>query len=207
MKKIICLGDSITDCDHLFSVSPLGNGYVSFLEKKLNHLSFDESFLLTNRGQDGFTVFRVLERLNRWLSSPFDLATLLIGVNDLSIMMTTNRTNEQKRELMQLFFSHYEAILQICAEKKLPVILIEPFLFSWPFEYRTWLPLQKEMSDGIALLSPKYHCPYLLLQKDFQEEAQKYGYDFLTTDGIHLTYEGHKILSEKLFQKICDFFE
>ena len=207
MKKIVCLGDSITDCDHLFSASPLGNGYVSLLEKKLNHLTSKEAFLLTNRGQDGFTVFRVLERLEGWISSPLDLITLLIGVNDLSVMMTTNRTKEQQQELMQLFFSHYEAILRICSQKNIPLILMEPFLFSWPMEYRTWLPLQKEMSNGIALLAQKYHCSYIPLQEELQEEALKYGYDFLTTDGIHLTQEGHNILSEKLFSKICDFFE
>ena len=37
MKKIIFLGDSITDAEHCFSENPLGNGYVDMVDKKLNH--------------------------------------------------------------------------------------------------------------------------------------------------------------------------
>ena len=38
--QIICLGDSITDCNHLFEDFPLGNGYVQMLSEmfqKLRH--------------------------------------------------------------------------------------------------------------------------------------------------------------------------
>ena len=31
--QIICLGDSITDCNHLFEDFPLGNGYVQMLSE------------------------------------------------------------------------------------------------------------------------------------------------------------------------------
>ena len=31
--QIICLGDSITDCNHLFEDFPLGNGYVQILSE------------------------------------------------------------------------------------------------------------------------------------------------------------------------------
>lgn len=36
MKKIIFLGDSITDDSHCFLENPLGNGYVNMVAEKLN---------------------------------------------------------------------------------------------------------------------------------------------------------------------------
>ena len=36
MKKIIFLGDSITDASHCFLENPLGNGYVNMVAEKLN---------------------------------------------------------------------------------------------------------------------------------------------------------------------------
>ena len=38
MKKIIFLGDSITDASHCFLENPLGNGYVNMVAEKLNIL-------------------------------------------------------------------------------------------------------------------------------------------------------------------------
>ena len=86
MSELICLGDSITDCNHLFEDYPLGNGYVRILAKKFvsdsgsfsqmekknassrYNLSLSASASansitqVRNYGADGFTVARILVR-------------------------------------------------------------------------------------------------------------------------------------------------
>ena len=83
--QIICLGDSITDCNHLFEDFPLGNGYVQILSEMFRNqtpsfsISGDtvgrssSAVQLTDKstgaihfrncGIDGFTVARVLENI------------------------------------------------------------------------------------------------------------------------------------------------
>lgn len=102
MEHLICLGDSITDCGRIFDYPPLGLGYVQLLHEKFLELHKDIS--VTNCGVDGFTVSRILENVRRQLYPLNDsIVTLLIGINDIGLMMNTNRTESQKTEMMETF--------------------------------------------------------------------------------------------------------
>ena len=57
MPRLLCLGDSITDCGRLFSADPSGNGYVKILSGLLHNAGYD--FSMENRGIDGFTLERL----------------------------------------------------------------------------------------------------------------------------------------------------
>ena len=113
--QIICLGDSITDCNHLFEDFPLGNGYVQMLsEMSQKHtINISGTMQFKNYGIDGFTVARVLEnvRLQRIPLYRSPVVTLLIGINDIGMMMNTDRTEIQKQQMMQDFSLHYEQLL------------------------------------------------------------------------------------------------
>ena len=41
MPRLLCLGDSITDCGRLFSADPSGNGYVKILSGLLHNAGYD----------------------------------------------------------------------------------------------------------------------------------------------------------------------
>ena len=47
MPRLLCLGDSITDCGRLFSADPSGNGYVKILSGLLHNAGYD--FSMENR--------------------------------------------------------------------------------------------------------------------------------------------------------------
>ena len=99
MKKIIFLGDSITDADHNFSQKregepSLGNGYVrqiaDLLETKMPGKTD-----IRNGGHDGFTVQGLLRMLDYdCLSRRPDVVSILIGSNDAAVCMNTGRTPE-----------------------------------------------------------------------------------------------------------------
>ena len=87
--QILCLGDSITDCNHLFEDFPLGNGYVQLLAEKLPC-----NVQIKNHGIDGFTVSRILENIQTHRISLHrnPIITLLVGINDIGLIMNTHRT-------------------------------------------------------------------------------------------------------------------
>ncbi len=244
---LLCLGDSITDCGRSWENPPLGNGYVKMIADQLK--SFNPDYEITNCGTDGFTIARVTEVVRRMgfsfteantsrsipsLSAvapafpPYNIITLLIGINDIALMMNTCRTSFQQTEMLRKFFKHYEAL--ICLLTNLPdpafaynteatdgprpfqapdkdyaalcrrprLILMEPFIFQKPAEFALWLPHVQSMSRGIASLAGKYGLHYVRLQAPLEQAAAKQGTDAVTIDGIHLTEGGHRILADAL---------
>ena len=119
MTRILCLGDSITDCGRLFSADPLGKGYVKQLSCLLHNT--DHRFSIENRGIDGFTLERLLQNTDFWLeSSDPDIVTVLIGINDVGIMMNTRRSSAQQQDLMNKFVTRYELLAKKAILHKLP---------------------------------------------------------------------------------------
>lgn len=197
MKKVLCLGDSLTDCDRLFSEDPLGNGYVSMLNASPENSA--KTFTFINRGVDGFTISRLLDNArSQYVSIRPDLITILIGVNDLSIMMNTNRTEAQKQALMNAFFQKYEQLLQILIFSVREIILMEPFLFPYPEEFAAWEPIRRKMTDGIRILSEHYPVTFLPLQDTLITAAKSEGFSSITIDGVHLTQKGQALVAAQL---------
>lgn len=204
MNRLLCLGDSITDCGRLFFQAPLGNGYVQMLSEKL--ASSGENWQIINCGVDGFTISRLLENVDRrYLPLQPDIITILIGINDVALMMNTRRTASQQTEMLRTFLQNYERLIQRLQAPGRRFVLMKPFIFPFPAEFQTWQPHVVAMSEGIASLAERFHLPCLSLQPLFDKSAQKHGLDFVTTDGVHLTMEGQKILAEALYSILCQF--
>lgn len=205
--QIICLGDSITDCNHLFEDFPLGNGYVQMLSEMFKKETSFNNVQIKNYGFDGFTVARVLDNIRQHRISLHrsPVVTLLIGINDIGLMMNTDRTEAQKEQMMQEFSAHYAELLHLLTADARQVILMEPFIFPKPAEYQTWIPYVRTMSDKIQQLAVKYNSlPFLPLHDTLNREAVKQGFQAVTTDGIHLTACGHELLARKLCSLILE---
>lgn len=197
MTRILCLGDSLTDCGRLFDSPPLGNGYVSLLDMYLKLQK--KNIEVINCGVDGFTLQRLIENVSsRYLPLKPDMITILIGINDLALMMNTNRTEAQKSEMLHRFYLQYRQLLQSLSVSCRQLILIEPFLFSYPQEYLTWMPYLKQMIFHIRSLADEYHLPVLSMQETYLNMTEEKGIADLTSDGVHLTSYGHKLLAEAL---------
>lgn len=219
--QIICLGDSITDCGHLLDDFPLGNGYVQMLaemfQKEIpgrrpnSYSDNSRSFLsntvqIKNYGFDGFTISRVLDNIRQHRISLHrsPVVTLLIGINDIGLMMNTNRTASQQKQMMAEFSEHYDELLKLLIADARQVILMEPFIFPHPEEYQTWIPHVRTMSDLIQNLAAKYRLPFVPLHDDLNKIAAEQGFDAITIDGIHLTAHGHELLARKLYLLVLE---
>ena len=200
MTILTCLGDSITDCDHCFSSDSLGNGYVKMLSDRFKSEGTD--YQIRNYGTDGFTINRLLQRVQGDSNFTSDIITILIGINDIGMMMNTGRTLIQQQNMLFSFRDHYTELITILTQSTSRIILMEPFLFSWPSFYKTWLPLRLEMSKMIQQLSKQFQLSYLTLHEELNKEARRYGYSEITIDGIHLTEQGQRFLADKLYNLI-----
>lgn len=208
MAHLFCLGDSITDCGRLWENPPLGCGYVQLLNESFQKENLNLS--ITNCGIDGFTVSRVLANTSddTFLSqiNQTDIITLLIGINDIGLMQNTCRTEAQKMQMMDTFLHNYDSLIHTLIHRTSRIILMEPFLFPYPQELLLWIPYVLTMSQGIREIAQKHDIAYVSLQDSFNKTADEKGFPFITTDGIHLTKEGHKQLCEKLFPIISSYF-
>ena len=184
MKEYIFLGDSITDCDHIYDPDGLGNGYVHFIADKL--VSNQNHFL--NLGYDGFTISALKRLWNAKISSlnP-SCITILIGINDVALIKNTGLNPSSALENFQM---NYEMLIESIRQKtNCPIILIEPFIFSRPAEYLTWKAEVQKMSEIIQRIAQKYQLHFLSVRSELNDIS-------FTTDGIHLTSKGHLVLAD-----------
>ena len=205
MKKIIFLGDSITDAEHCFSENPLGNGYVDMVDKKLNHSTGGgKKYDIVNCGHDGFTIQGVKRMLEHdcILRQP-DIVSLLIGCNDVGVMMNTGKSLEE-----QEFEAGYESVLRELTERtRARIICMAPFIFPYPRKYANWIPGIRQAEAIEKRIAERYYVEFLELQDLMISAAGRAGYENITTDGIHLTEGGNEIIAGawlQCFEKIKD---
>ena len=85
---------------------------------------------------------------------------------------------------------NYEMLIENILQKfNCPIILMEPFIFPYPAEYLTWAAEVHKMAKIIKEISKKYQLHFLAVSDNLKDRS-------LTTDGIHLTQEGHTILAD-----------
>ena len=201
MKKIVFLGDSITDAYHNFGIDDkgLGDGYVGCIDRKLNKI--EEKVKILNKGHDGFTIQGLKRCLFQdcILQKP-DVVSILIGCNDVGVMMNTGRTLEQ-----QGFRENYEKVIrEIRWQTDAEIICMAPFIFPYPAKYANWIPAIRETEEIVRDIAGIYKLSFLALHDELQEAAEKYGYNAVTVDGIHLTRMGAEIVAELWMKAIGD---
>ena len=204
-KCLIFTGDSITDCDRLWDDRPeqLGFGYVRMiyeylLKKSGAEPAAEEGFgvvpglRIYNRGHDGFTAFQMKHRWEEdCLSLEPDLVTILVGINDL--YMHIGGAGGYGAEGYGIHLE--EMIDQAKGRTGAKLILMEPFVFPKPLEYAAWEEPLSEFREEMRRLAGKYGMGFVPLWDMFREAQKRYAADTLTTDGIHLTEKGHRLLA------------
>ena len=194
MKTLLFLGDSITDCNHYFDPENLGYGYVRMILEQIN--TPDINYQVLNKGNDGFTVPSVRRLWKRsCLNLKPDFITILIGINDLAVIKNTGITPSVG---LAEFREQYQALIDdIRMMTDCPILLMEPFIFPWPAEYAAWEDELHTLSNIIQGLAVKNNLSFLPLWDELRSAAKSEGYSEITTDGIHLTPNGHKLIASK----------
>ena len=200
MGTIVFLGDSITDAGRIESPNQLGMGYVNQIAAHLQNAKQD--WHIINRGVDGFTSARVLKNLPAdALAQKPDCICLLVGINDVGVIMNTVASDTDILYLFEDCLRDYHQILfDITESTDARVITMEPFIFPYPQEYENWLPWQQKFAKQVKKLSRNYGAEFIPLHDRLNEAAAAQGYDAITTDGIHLTQAGHQIIADAFLE-------
>jgi lysophospholipase L1-like esterase len=194
MKKVLFLGDSITDSHRLWlpEYEGLGDGYVHLLSNAPSLNS--EPVKWINKGHDGLTLPSLLRNLSRdcFPYEP-DYLSILIGVNDVAVAHYTDQPF-----LPETFALQYEHLIaELSAHCSGKILCMAPFLFPYPSEYELWLPDIRKIEQVLERLSQTGSFHYLPLQSYFLKQAEHLGYEKLTIDGVHLTHLGHELLASR----------
>jgi lysophospholipase L1-like esterase len=147
-----------------------------------------------NRGISGNKVKDLLDRWNvETIDLKPDILSILIGVNDVSRIISNNYTLAEWQE-------DYKKLLDK-TKTELPntsIILCEPFLLvdDWPREKKEqWERVMAEMQKMVRQMAVKYNCIHIALQEPFNLALQKAPAKYWVWDGVHPMPAGHELIA------------
>lgn len=177
-KKMVIIGDSLTEGLGVAKES----SYPSILEKKINDSG--KKWVVINSGISGSTTASALERVKWVTKQPVDLILLVLGAND---GLRGIKIEESAKNLSN-------AIEEI-KKKNIKVILVG--IYVPPNYGKEYSDNFKKMYVNVAKKHKLKFIPFILEDVAGNPKLN-------LADGIHPNEEGHKIISEKLFNAIKD---
>ena len=191
---IVFQGDSITDAGRFQDPSGLGSGYAAMCARMLQGMFPDYDLKIYNRGIGGH---RVENLVDRWQTDTIDLrpnlVSILVGINNV----WHPYTNPEIPYDIVKFEQDYTRIVEQTVHYGAKLIVMEPFAlhhaeaaFPEAWRERLWEVIQ--VSRRIAL---RYADAYIPLDGILYEEALKVSPTMLSADGVHPTFEGHRVLA------------
>lgn len=189
-KTLLFVGDSITEWGRHEDTRGIGSGYVNDLYK--NFFSHYPDWTVLNRG---VWDDRIDDLEKRWdqdvLSIEPDVLSISIGVNEAWHQI-------DKPEKSQIKPDQFEAIYHRILQKLHPatvLILMEPTIIEEnPLSKGNQLLL--EYVEIVRRLAGQYDAILVPAHDVFIRTLQEDNHSVLTTDGVHLTDEGKKLLAD-----------
>jgi lysophospholipase L1-like esterase len=144
--------------------------------------------LILNKGTNGFKIFDLEQDWdNICLEYNPDVVTILVGVNEV---IDTMRGSTETETLFEQSYSRL--IEKTLAETNATVILMEPFIMAYPKKLFNWMLVTKRFVNVVDRLAAKYNTGLVKLWDIFNKADAS----ILTIDGIHITPEGHRLITE-----------
>lgn len=201
-KKLVVMGDSITDCGRARPVGEgmfgaLGNGYVSLLDAMLGADHPDWRLRTVNMGVDGNTS---RELVGRWRQDALDqqpeIVAVLVGINDV-----WRQFDSPLREQAQVPPEEYEQNLCRMAESTLPtacrLLFISPFFLEPDPEE----PMRARMDQYRAIMKEtagRYGLEFVDLQEAFAPLLKTYHPSFIAWDRVHPGPVGQLVIARSV---------
>lgn len=197
MKKIIFLGDSITDCGRNYNdIESVGTGYVSIIRQNMCCERYD----IINKGIAGNKIADLYNRLKKdCIDLKPDIVCILIGINDVWHFVNEEEYDIEKE--MKQFQNLYEDIIvriQNVGVKK--IILAEPFVLPQQPKYKKWRCDLDQRIHIIRNIAKKYQCSFVSLDGIMNEAGINNEYAIYCQDGVHPTQKGHEVIAQQFIK-------
>lgn len=195
--RIVFFGDSITQ----MGINP--GGYIRQMEQELQKKNLSTNYELIGAGVGGNKVYDLYLRMeDDVLARNPDVVVIWVGVNDVWHKTSGIGTDPEK------FQRFYEAIIKKLQAKNIKVIVATPAAIGERTDFSNQQDGDLNLySNIIRKIAKNYNCGLVDLRKEFLAYDLKNNPDnkesgILTTDRVHLTEAGNKLVSEKMLDVI-----
>ncbi len=213
MKKILFMGDSITDCNRGKGPSEkdpllnLGNGYADFIAGRMG-LDHPGEYEFVNRGISGDRIVDVYGRTKRdIISLKPDYMSILIGVNDVWHEVSDPANGVDGHKFLKVYDLLIEELKEELPEMK--IMLMEPFVLEGPATAERIEWFEEEVAiraQAVRELAAKYNLPLLPLQADLLELCEQAPETYWLADGVHPCAPFHQYIADKWIAAFEKYF-
>lgn len=205
-RKILFIGDSITDAGRRAAERPYGNGFVKIFRDMLIAREPEKQLEIINKGIGGNTVWQMRDRwTDDMLFFKPDYLVIMVGINDLHQPLAANA---DKDETLRKHKDAYDEILARTT-KELPdckILLLEPFYMSRDNATKSFrTEVLEALPDYIAVtrqMSKKYNTGLIKTQELFQNVLKYYETDTICPEPVHPNATGHLIIAEAVYDAL-----
>ena len=202
MKKILFMGDSITDALRTsVSYENLGQGYALLISSLLS-LQYPEEYEFVNKGISGNRIVDLIARVKSdMINLKPDYMSILIGVNDVWHELNYTNGVDTKR-----FEMYYNLLIEQLKEAlpNLKIMILEPFVLKGTATEENFADFQAdvfEKAKAAKRVAEKNNLSFIPLQEKFDEACKKAPASYWLYDGAHPTPAGHEILKNIWLEK------
>lgn len=203
MKKIVFIGDSITDMKRNRECSdhPSSYGFSHvFLTEAFLSTNYPHEYKLVNKGISGSRIVDVYARIKSdvWNENP-DYVVVLIGINDIWHEIYNQNGVDIKR-----FINIYKMMIEETLERlpNVKFIVMEPFFLEGKETIEN-IDKFKEIytySDKIRIMCCERDIPFIPLQVKLDKLGKVNGNDYYLYDGVHPTVCGSQVISSSFLE-------
>lgn len=177
-KKIVFLGDSITECYNLEKFYP--------------------EFNVLNKGKSGDTTVDILNRLDESIFevNP-DVVILLIGANDLELLSSTSE---------EVIKNIKEIVKRIKGfNKAIDLYLLSVYPVNYPIKpFSVGKRTNKDINTINDAIKKIKEVTYIDVASTLKDENGELNKEY-TYDGLHMSLRGYEVITEVLRKKIFGF--
>lgn len=169
---MIFAGDSITHSGE----------YVNIISEKY------PTSLVLNKGTNGYKVNDLEDEWDKiCIDYNPDVVTVLVGINE--VIDTMRGVPDVEKHFRE---SYSRIIEKTRSRTEADIILMEPFVMAYPRKLFNWMLVTKRFVNIVDSLSEEYGTGLVKLWDVFNKADAS----VLTIDGIHITPEGHRLISQ-----------
>lgn len=200
-KRIVFIGDSITEWGRFEDSENIGNNYVRLIHDHLLVTNPDHFPEIINRGIGGN---RITDLANRWQEDVIDLQpnllSISIGINDVWRQLDNDASIEQV--LPDQFEKIYLELIQKTREHtEAKIILMEPTIIEEKIDSLGNDKL-KAYVNVIHKIANLFDLPVVPTHQAFLEYLQSNATYPLTTDGVHMNNAGNYLMAQTWLKTI-----